>query len=133
MLTCLAEKLLDTLSPEDYGHFLEMLHPAVMQAKRTGCGKQVISIEKKMHRFPSYRNGSLNSSIFNSGVYQLPLPTPPFASNYGSAATTPPPLTADSQSLQSSGNPSINGDAVGGASMAPRKGSDPSNDTHYLR
>lgn len=127
------EKLLDTLSPEDYIHFLDLLQPAMTQAKRTGCGKQVLSIEKKMHKFPSLRSGLGNVGSFNPGTYQLPLPTPPFASYHGSAATTPPPLTADTQSLQSSAIPSINGDAVEGAAVGSQKGSELSNDGHYLR
>ena len=132
------EKLLDTLCAEDYTCFLELLHPAVTQAKRTGCGKQVLSIEKKMHRFPAFRNGPTSVGAYNPGPYQMPLPTPPFASSYGSAATTPPPaLTADTQSLQSSAIPSINGDAVEGALgliAGSRKGSELSNhDGHYMR
>ncbi|KAK3709564.1 mRNA binding protein puf3 [Vermiconidia calcicola] len=122
------QKLLDTLCPEDYMHFLDVLQPAVTQAKRTGCGKQVLSIEKKMHRFPMLRNGPTNGGAYNPNAYQLPLPTPPFASHFGSAATTPPPLTADSQSLQSSAIQSINGDAVEGAAFGSRKGSELSND-----
>lgn len=128
-----AEKLLDTLSPEDYGHFLDLLQPAMAQAKRTGCGKQVLSIEKKMQKFATFRNNLGNAGPFNAGMYQLPLPTPPFASYHGSAATTPPPLTADTQSLQSSAIPSINGDAVEGAAAGSRKGSELSNEGHYLR
>ena len=102
------------------------------QAKRTGCGKQVLAIEKKMHRFPPFRNGTASMGPFSGHTYQLPLPTPPFASHYGSAATTPPPLTADTQSLQSSAIPSINGDTVEGAGMGSRKGSEFSNDS-FLR
>ena len=53
MLTfvCTIEKLLDTISPQDYFAFLEYLEPAVSQAKRTGCGKQIQSVERKMERF----------------------------------------------------------------------------------
>lgn len=133
-LTRHAEKLLDTLCMEDYLHFVEMLWPAVTQAKRTGCGKQVMAIEKKMHKFQPHRNGLANNNTFHghAGNYQLPIPTPPYASNYGSAATTPPPLTADSRSLQSSRIPSISGDAVEGAAIVSRKGSDLA-ESHYLR
>ncbi|KAF7195423.1 Pumilio-like 4 [Pseudocercospora fuligena] len=125
------QKLLDTLCPEDYHIFLDALHPAMQVAKRTGCGKQVMSIDKKMNKFDTYRNGSLLGSnpIFGRPTpmngFQLPLPTPPFASNYNSATTTPPPLTSDTQSLQSSGLPSVNGDAIEGAAVS-RKGSEPS-------
>jgi hypothetical protein len=36
----------------------------------------------------------------------------PYGSHYASVSNTPPPLTADTQSLQSSDIPSVNGDAV---------------------
>ena len=102
------------------------------QAKRTGCGKQVLSIEKKMHRFPAFRNGPANVGAYNTCVYLPPLPPPTFNSNIHSAATTPPPpLTADTQSLQSSAIPSINGDAVEGAAVGSRKGSELSNDGYF--
>lgn len=113
-----AEKLLDTLCLSDYAYFMTILQPEMAKAKRTGCGKQVLSIEKKMHR-DHYGNG------VQAGHNYLPMPTPPFASGFGSAATTPPPLTADTQSLRSSTIPSVNGDAVEGAPSS-RKGSDPS-------
>jgi hypothetical protein len=57
----------------------------------------------------------------------------PYASHYASVANTPPPLTADTQSLQSSAIPSINGDAVEGAHSASRKGSDPPGGSGMLR
>lgn len=57
----------------------------------------------------------------------------PYASHYASVANTPPPLTADTQSLQSSAIPSINGDAVEGAHNASRKGSDPPGGPGVLR
>lgn len=126
----LAEKLLDTLSRDDYFLFLDVLHPAMTQAKRTGCGKQVLSIEKKMHRFEDFRNGGVSSDGFHYQVQPMPGPMPTlsqFVSHYTSAATTPPPLTADTQSLQSSRVPSVNGDTIEGAS-AGRKGSEQSNE-----
>lgn len=137
LLTRSTEKLLDTLAPEDYAQFLDLLQPAMTQAKRTGCGKQVLSIEKKMTRFPSLRHSLGGVGPFNSGLYQLPMPALPFASYHGSATTTPPPLTADTQSLQSSAIQSINGDAVEGAaalvSGGGRKGSDLMGEAHYVR
>lgn len=120
------QKLLDTLHVDDYLAFLELLQPAMAQAKRTGCGKQLLAIEKRMHRFASYRNGLANGPPPFNPTYQLPLPTPPFASHYASNANTPPPLTADTQSLQSSTIPSINGDAVEGAAVSSRKDSETS-------
>lgn len=104
----------------------------MQQAKKTGCGKQVQSIEKKMHRFPlpPRWNGDANGYGYNT--YQLSVPTPLYGSHFASAANTPPPLTADTQSLQSSTIPSINGDAVEGADRS-RKSSDPSSDSNYGR
>lgn len=135
MLTRDAEKLLDTLAPDDYFFFVDLLQPAMVQTKRNGCGKQVLSIDKKMHRFDSYRTGGApnGTTPFNRNGFQLQMPTPPFASNYTSAGTTPPPLTADTQSLQSSGIPSVNGDTVEGATLMSRKGSEPSPDTAIQR
>jgi len=57
----------------------------------------------------------------------------PYASHYTSVANTPPPLTADTQSLQSSAIPSINGDTVEGAQSASRKGSDPPGGSSMFR
>ncbi|RMY75424.1 hypothetical protein D0863_02626 [Hortaea werneckii] len=125
------EKLLDTLSSDDFAFFVELLQPAVNQAKRTGCGKQLMSVEKKMHRLPPRWNGPAPPASYGHNPYQLPLPTPPFASHYASATTTPPPLTSDTQSLQSSAIPSINGDAVEGADCS-RKGSEPSSEGRYV-
>lgn len=72
-----------------------------------------IQIEKKMHRFnPSYN--ALHAA--DAGTDQ------------DSAATTPPPLTSDTRSVQTSSVASINGDAIEGAHIiAPgsRKGSVP--------
>ncbi|KAK5137089.1 hypothetical protein LTR08_001098 [Meristemomyces frigidus] len=124
------QKLLDTLCIEDFGRFIDVLQPAMNQAKRTTCGKQVVSVEKKMHRPPPRWAGPPNGHAYNHGPYQLPPPMPPFGSRYGSAATTPPPLTADTQSLQSSNMPSINGDAVEGADRCG-KGSMTSHDGRY--
>lgn len=133
------EKFLDTLVPNDFNRFLGPLHPAMAQAKR-GCPvKHIISIEKKMHRFDPHRTSSINHGHGlpfhgrNGLDFPLPMQVPmqmpmamqPFGTNYHSTATTPPPLTSDTQSLQSSCLPSVNGDAVEGAASS-RKGSDPS-------
>ncbi len=126
------EKLLETLCQEDYHHFMDVLQPAMTQAKRTGCGKQVLSIEKKMHKFPAFRSSLGSIGPFNNALYQLPPPS--FNGHYSPAGTTPPPLTTDT-SLQSSAIQSINGDAVEGAAFNTRKGSELSNDSHghYMR
>ncbi|KAM3423391.1 hypothetical protein BST61_g824 [Cercospora zeina] len=128
------QKFLDTLNMTDFFVFCDNLQAPLLQAKRTGAGKQVLAIEKKMHRFDLVQhNGNINHSahyqVQSGPGYQMPMQMPmtvaPYSSNYNSAATTPPPLTADTQSLQSSCLPSINGDAVEGAA-ASRKSSDPS-------
>lgn len=113
-----AEKLLDTLILDDYLHFVDVLQPALSQAKRTGCGKQVLSIEKKMHRFSAYRGGPTSGGAYNPHILRLPVPQ--FAKAIDSATTTPPPppLTADTRSLQSSALQSIDGDTVEGAAAA---------------
>lgn len=113
MLTSGAEKLLDTLAPDDYLQFVDMLQPALNQAKRTGCGKQVLSIEKKMHRVPGFRNGPANVGAYNPHAFRVPIPQ--FGNAIDSATTTPPPLTADTRSIQSSALQSLDGDAVEGA------------------
>jgi hypothetical protein len=38
------EKLLDKLCPADYLTFYQHLQPAISQAKRGGCGKQLLSV-----------------------------------------------------------------------------------------
>jgi hypothetical protein len=63
--------------------------------------------------------------------FALTMPYP--GSHYASVANTPPPLTADTQSLQSSAIPSVNGDAVEGAHSASRKGSDPPGSSGMFR
>lgn len=129
-----AEKLLDTLNQQDYMMFQEVIQPAVTHAKRTGCGKQIMSIDKRMHKFDPPRNGSMSSATGGAmangrdirPTYAPHYATPPFPSSYTSAANTPPPLIADTP--QSSIVPSINGDAVEGAMNKSRQGSDQSND-----
>lgn len=109
------QKLIDTLGDEEYAPFGLLLGPAMAAAKRTGCGKQVGMIEKKMcNRGLEMRKGSGVGGFGRQG----------FGSGYGSVAGTPPPLTADTRSAISSGLPSLNGDAVEGAAVG-RKGSEP--------
>ena len=87
-----------------------------------------LQIEKKMQeRFLYLPQRQPQHSIL------LSVPHTPFASNYGSVANTPPPLTADTQSLQSSRIPSINGDTVEGAQSMSRNGSDMAHDGRMLR
>lgn len=120
------EKLLDTLCLDDYLFFVDLLHPAMQVSKRTGAGKQVLSIEKKMHRYDSYRHGGPPAvAAFNRNTFQMPLAAPTFAGDYNSATNTPPLFTADTQPLHNSGLPGISYDAVEGATVS-RKGSEQS-------
>ena len=129
-LTGGAEKLLDTLTPDDYLQLVDMLQPALSQAKRTGCGKQVLSIEKKMHRVPGFRGGPTNVGAYNAHAFRPPVPQ--FGNAIDSATTTPPPLTADTRSIQSSAMQSIDGDTVeGAAAIYGRKGSNHSSAGFY--
>ncbi|KAF1353265.1 armadillo-type protein [Delphinella strobiligena] len=102
------QKLLDVLTYQDYMFFMTVLQPEMAKAKRTGCSKQVMSIEKKMHRF--------------GAPYVSLNPPTPFACRSISAATTPPPLTSDTRSIQTSSVASVNGDTIEGA-LPSRKGS----------
>lgn len=120
-LTSTTEKLLETLEADQYCQFVNMLQPNLQVAKRTGCGKQVQSIERKMSKFTSYRGGPTNGSTYNTPVQRIP--PPPAYSNAGSAMTTPL-LTPGTQSLQSSALASLNGDAVEGAAIGSRRGSE---------
>ena len=142
-LTDLTEKLLDTLCQQDYFLFLDILQPAVTQAKRTGCGKQLQSVERKMDKYarnryiPNHGYGRAPptgpSAGFNTPQYSQGLFAPSFAhSNYASAGTTPPPLTAD-QSRQSSTLQSLNGDAVEGAHHVGRKGGEMVGEGPFMR
>ncbi|KAK0886748.1 mRNA binding protein puf3 [Friedmanniomyces endolithicus] len=56
------QKLLDTLCAADFNNFIDLLQPAMTQAKRAGAGKQTQSIEKKMDRYmrPLHRHVNVN-------------------------------------------------------------------------
>ncbi|KAK1049296.1 mRNA binding protein puf3 [Friedmanniomyces endolithicus] len=56
------QKLLDTLCAADFNNFIDLLQPAMTQAKRAGAGKQTQSIEKKMDRYmrPPHRQVNVN-------------------------------------------------------------------------
>lgn len=98
------QKLLDTLSPRDYAEFVDILQPEMVKAKRVIAGKQVLSVEKKMHRFERFdivpdmvQRNSVSSVAMSTDI---------------SATATPPPLTTDAQSPQSSSLPSTNTSTV---------------------
>ncbi|KAI5258862.1 ARM repeat-containing protein [Aureobasidium subglaciale] len=103
------QKLLDLLSQQDFDCFTDVLQPELAKAKRTGCGKQVAAIEKRMQR-PYDQNLLAHPTAFGSRTVSQNT-TPP-----------PPPLTADQRSLQTSSVGSVNGDALEGAASS-RKGS----------
>lgn len=111
------QKLLDVVSRADYVRLLHHLQPEIAQAKRAGCSKQVGAIEKKMHRFGPY--------CYNMQADQT------HASRATSVGNTPPPLTSDTRSLQTSYPPSINSDAMEGATSS-RKGSEPSSERSLI-
>ncbi|KAH0144140.1 putative Pumilio like protein, partial [Aureobasidium melanogenum] len=103
------QKLLDLLSQQDFDHFIDILQPELAKAKRTGCGKQVTAIEKRMQR-PCDQSLLPHQAVFGSRTISQNT-TPP-----------PPPLTADQRSLQTSSVGSVNGDTLEGATSS-RKGS----------
>jgi len=72
------QKLLDTLCEADYLTFVDILHPAIVSAKRSSPNnKQVPAVEGKMDRFPYSRraDSSLGLASYqpNSKGYPLPL------------------------------------------------------------
>lgn len=140
-LTIPPEKLLDKLAFQDYQYFTNHLQVAIAHAKRHGCGKQIAAVSEATS---STSGGLTDASQIESRMRRFLQPiqlhqqpsfalTIPYGSHYASVANTPPPLTADTQSLQSSAIPSINGDAVEGAHSASRKGSDPPGGSGMLR
>lgn len=82
-------------------------------------------IESRMRRLVHTCHQQYQQQAFTLGI--------PYGSHYASVADTPPPLTADTQSLQSSTIPSVNGDAVEGAQSFNRKESDPLSSAATLR
>jgi hypothetical protein len=82
-------------------------------------------IESRMRRFVHATYQQHQQPAFTLAI--------PYGSHYASVANTPPPLTADTQSLQSSTIPSVNGDAVEGAQSFSRKESDPLSSATTLR
>ena len=87
--------------------------PELFKAKRQIAGKQVLAVEKKMHRFdkkfdsplevPSRLAASTSSAATSPGTPNMDI---------SAAATPPPPLTADAQSLRSDSIPSTTMSAV---------------------
>ncbi|KAF2180211.1 ARM repeat-containing protein [Zopfia rhizophila CBS 207.26] len=94
------QKILDTLCRKDYDEFVAFLKPEMDKAKKVISGKQVLSVEKKMHHYDRVDSVSSptaqRSSISSADI---------------SAAVTPS-LTSDTQSSQTSSLPSANTSTV---------------------
>ena len=90
------EKLLAQLRGSEYDEFVENIKPQLALLKRFSYGKQIAAIEKVIYNNPTPMPHIQNSS-------------PPT-----SVAPTPPPLTSDAQSPQSSSLPSTNNSTVDG-------------------
>ncbi|KAJ4347805.1 mRNA binding protein puf3 [Didymosphaeria variabile] len=91
------QKCLETVNRRDYQEFVAVLKPELDKAKKVMSGKQIISVEKKMHR-----------SDFNDGLDKI-TPTPHAVSSDIVTDVPPtPPLTSEAQSPQSSSLPSAN-------------------------
>ncbi|KAF2261655.1 ARM repeat-containing protein [Lojkania enalia] len=88
------QKILDTLCDEDYQEMVSILRPEMEKAKKIVSGKQMISVEKKMHRF-----GPHHSSLISTA-------------DTASIALTPPLSTSNAQSPQSSSLPSTTNSTV---------------------
>ncbi|KAF9731789.1 hypothetical protein PMIN02_007288 [Paraphaeosphaeria minitans] len=91
------QKCLETVNRRDYQVFVAVLKPELDKAKKVMSGKQIVSVEKKMHR-----------TDFNDDLDSI-TPTPHTASSDISTDAPPtPPLTSATQSPQSSSLPSAN-------------------------
>ncbi|KAH8701208.1 armadillo-type protein [Phaeosphaeriaceae sp. PMI808] len=82
------QKLLETLSRDDYDTFVAALKPELEKAKKIISGKQIVSVEKKMYRYD-----------------RIDSPTMPGESN---EVPPTPALSSTAQSPQSSSIPSAN-------------------------
>ncbi|KAF2128721.1 ARM repeat-containing protein [Dothidotthia symphoricarpi CBS 119687] len=98
------QKLLETLSRNDYDRFVVALKPELEKAKNMISGKQIISVEKKMYRY---------DRIDSPTMPREPTDVPPT-----------PPLSSSAQSPQTSSLPSTNVSTVDGPinmSLSDRK------------
>ncbi|KAF2097494.1 ARM repeat-containing protein [Rhizodiscina lignyota] len=105
------QKLLDVLGSEDYPTFVDALAPEMFKAKRCITGKQILAVERKMHRFDKKNDSPLGIPARLSASNGAPSPATPNM-DISAAATPPPPLTADAQSLRSDSIPSTTMSAV---------------------
>ena len=95
------EKLLAQLKGSEHDNFVEQIKAQLQQAKRFSYGKQVGAIEKLVNTTPS---ASFPHATHNQPPSQLDT----------SAVATPPLLTEDPQSPQTSSLPSTNTSTVDG-------------------
>lgn len=94
--------MLDCLPYVDYFVLVDALAPEINKAKRSmSGGKQLLAVEKKMHRFEKKFDSPLMAVTGTSGAS----PVSPSA-DASAAATPPPPLSSDAQSLRSDSIPS---------------------------
>ncbi|KAF2471370.1 ARM repeat-containing protein [Lindgomyces ingoldianus] len=93
------QKILETICRKDYDELIAFLKPEMDKAKKIISGKQVLSVEKKMHRFDRVDSVSSPTAQRNS------------ISSATDISPTPP-LTSDAQSPQSSSLPSTNTSTV---------------------
>ncbi|KAF1970104.1 ARM repeat-containing protein [Bimuria novae-zelandiae CBS 107.79] len=95
------QKCLETVDRSDYRELLAALKPEMEKAKKIISGKQIVSVEKKMHR-----------TDFDDHIDQVE-PTSHAVHHLGASSSTTdvpptPPLTSEAQSPQSSSLPSAN-------------------------
>lgn len=88
------QKLLETLSRDEYYKFIVALKPELEKAKNMISGKQIVSVEKKMYRYDR-----IDSPTMPRNSTDVP-PTPP--------------LSSSAQSPQTSSVPSANASTVDG-------------------
>jgi mRNA-binding protein PUF3 len=96
------EKLLAQLKDAEFDQFVELVKPQLGLLKRFSYGKQIAAIEKMVY------HPATTPLLMPHNISALtPINT--------SAAPTPPLLTGDGQSPQSSSLPSTNASSVNGA------------------
>ena len=95
------EKLLTQLRDAEYDEFVELIKPQLALLRRFSYGKQIAAIEKVV-----YTNPLPHQPLHPNPMLPAPIDT--------SAAPTPPLLTGDAQSPQSSSLPSTNASSIGG-------------------
>ncbi|KAF2840364.1 ARM repeat-containing protein [Patellaria atrata CBS 101060] len=120
------QKLLDTLTHVDYITFLDYLHPEMQKAKRTVNGKQVMAVEKKMHRFDNVRPdlstaGNDQTSVHSSTSTTTPSVASPTTTNSTQTSQGSPAAIANTSTVdipvQNSDNKNRFTEFIGGVSL----------------